>query len=104
MIKETLNKILSAEQEATYIVEQALEEAKKVNLEALEEAKKIIDIGKEDIALQRQKSIEVAKVDAEKEREHILKIGKTASEKIKKDTNTQKATESIINAFLEKYS
>lgn len=104
MIKEVLDKILSAEEEAIHIVEQAFEEAKKVNLEAEEEAKKIIDKGKEDIALQRQRAIELAKADAEKEREHILSLGEKASKQIEKSANAAKAAEYIFNAFLEKYS
>ena len=62
MIKGVLDKILSAEEEAIHIVEQAFEEAKKVNLEAEEEAKKIIDKGKEDIALQRQGLLNLPKL------------------------------------------
>lgn len=104
MVKETLDKILSAEQEANNILTQALEDAKKVNAEAELEAKKILEEGKEDINLDRQKTIDTAKIDAKKKQEHILKLGEEKAGQIKKNSDAKTAIEDIVKAFLLKYN
>lgn len=103
MLKQTLESIIEAEQQADKIVKDALADAKAMSENATAEAEKIKNDTVTKVKQEREKVIETAQKEAEENYNNILALGKKESEKIVTQTKTDKVIDIIKNRVLGKY-
>lgn len=103
MLKETLQSIIEAEQNADTIIKDALADAKAMSENATVEAEKIKKDAVQKTKAERQKVIETAMKEAEDNYDNIINLGKKQAEIILSQTKTDKVVETIKNRVLNKY-
>ncbi len=103
MIKEVVEKILTAEAEADAMIAEAMSQARQMNVDAEVTADGIIAKAKADVKADRQAVQKQAEADANAQYEQILNIGQNEAGKMINSINVAPAVEQIVKAFKEKY-
>lgn len=103
MLKDTLNEILKAEQEADEIMAKAEEDAKQAVLSAELECDRIRKTTVKAVKEERKKVVESATKEGDVQYAKILSIGNQTAEKMAKETDVAVAVKFIKEKVLSGY-